>query len=743
MTAGPVFRSARRRTFASVWLVLVATLAVLPKPAAAQPLVDRVPADAIVYVGWLGYDAESPGFKGSHLKAVLDLAEFRKLVDDTLPKLADLLGREDRDAAQALSALRPLLVPMLKHPTAVFVGTPDLPQGGQPTPKAGIVCQAGPDAAALLQHVQTLLANAPDPVRQMVRASKSGETVVVSIGYAEGAVPAANAGASVAGSPGVVGVRPHLVKDASFVAYADAEKFVALADQAVKQFGPPPAQDAWPKVRDAVGLKGVKRFVWSSGFDGKEWADMFFLAAPEPRPGLLALADPTPLSDAAYKSIPATATMAGASKLNLSQLLAGLRTAVGQVEPRAAEEWDKAFAEANRRLGLDLQRDVIAALGDEWAYYVDPNTGGRTPGGIVFLNRLKDPAKAEAAFAKLERLVNDELAKNIHEKNVSLKFLTTQAGGTTIHYLGTPLISPSWAVKEGHLVVALFPQMVAGALDQIGGGAAMAGGRKSILDNPDFAALRKRLGVTAANGFAWSDLPKTAPDSYASWVAVSRLANFADVFGVPAPAMLLPPLGKLMPHLSPAGSVTWTDKDGIHAKMLSPFPGATVLAADPLSSTQSAPFLASVLLPSLNRAREQANRVKSASNLRQIGIAGIMYANENKGRFPATMGELFRKSELTAEVAVNPRVNTGPAPRFADPVQAAKWVEANGGYVWIGGGLKTTEGPDTIIGYEKEDGLTEGLNLLFADCHVEWYAMDAAREKINAQRTKRGLPPLP
>jgi prepilin-type N-terminal cleavage/methylation domain-containing protein/prepilin-type processing-associated H-X9-DG protein len=47
-------------------------------------------------------------------------------------------------------------------------------------------------------------------------------------------------------------------------------------------------------------------------------------------------------------------------------------------------------------------------------------------------------------------------------------------------------------------------------------------------------------------------------------------------------------------------------------------------------------LLISILLPSLNRARETANRVKCASNLRQIGTAIMMYSNENKGLYPRT-----------------------------------------------------------------------------------------------------------
>ena len=43
-------------------------------------------------------------------------------------------------------------------------------------------------------------------------------------------------------------------------------------------------------------------------------------------------------------------------------------------------------------------------------------------------------------------------------------------------------------------------------------------------------------------------------------------------------------------------------------------------------------LLISILLPALNKAREQARRSKCLSNQRQLVMAWIMYANENKGR---------------------------------------------------------------------------------------------------------------
>ena len=45
--------------------------------------------------------------------------------------------------------------------------------------------------------------------------------------------------------------------------------------------------------------------------------------------------------------------------------------------------------------------------------------------------------------------------------------------------------------------------------------------------------------------------------------------------------------------------------------------------------------LVSLLLPSLNRARESARRAKCLSNIRQISQAFVMYTNEHGGWFPS------------------------------------------------------------------------------------------------------------
>ena len=45
-------------------------------------------------------------------------------------------------------------------------------------------------------------------------------------------------------------------------------------------------------------------------------------------------------------------------------------------------------------------------------------------------------------------------------------------------------------------------------------------------------------------------------------------------------------------------------------------------------------LLMAILLPALAAARESARRIKCGTQLRQIGMAGLMYADENDGTFP-------------------------------------------------------------------------------------------------------------
>ena len=78
-------------------------------------------------------------------------------------------------------------------------------------------------------------------------------------------------------------------------------------------------------------------------------------------------------------------------------------------------------------------------------------------------------------------------------------------------------------------------------------------------------------------------------------------------------------------------------------------------------------LLISILLPSLNRAREQANRAKCSNNLRQIALAAMMYANAEvrTGSFPRTYWDKnAARCRRTPPARTSPTASptTAPAP---------------------------------------------------------------------------------
>lgn len=55
-------------------------------------------------------------------------------------------------------------------------------------------------------------------------------------------------------------------------------------------------------------------------------------------------------------------------------------------------------------------------------------------------------------------------------------------------------------------------------------------------------------------------------------------------------------------------------------------------------------ILISILLPSLNRAREAAKIVQCANNMRQVGLAFQMYASQQNGWLPPAMSSVYRST---------------------------------------------------------------------------------------------------
>jgi len=142
------------------------------------------------------------------------------------------------------------------------------------------------------------------------------------------------------------------------------------------------------------------------------------------------------------------------------------------------------------------------------------------------------------------------------------------------------------------------------------------------------------------------------------------------------------------------------------------------------------PVLISILLPSLSRARELSKRSVCAANMKGIGQALYIYAqDEPKGMFPEAgadwMGRLINAGNTTPKQFV--------CPSTADTLGDCSYI-----YV---PGYGVNGDPKQIIVYEPiENHGGEGGNILYLDGHVQFVKSPQYEQAIAAIKLPGGKP---
>jgi prepilin-type processing-associated H-X9-DG protein len=157
----------------------------------------------------------------------------------------------------------------------------------------------------------------------------------------------------------------------------------------------------------------------------------------------------------------------------------------------------------------------------------------------------------------------------------------------------------------------------------------------------------------------------------------------------------------------------------------------------------------------MGRARETANRVKCASNLKQIGLAALLYSHESGGELPPDLYTLYLHSDLDSYAFVCPSHDVEPSPGATRDAVVACWLSGDHlGYVWVGSKRKVIDvGADEVIAFDlehhvpKDGAIGRGMNVLYGDGRVEFVDEKTAK-RIWAQffsgvRPIRVMDPMP
>ncbi len=130
-------------------------------------------------------------------------------------------------------------------------------------------------------------------------------------------------------------------------------------------------------------------------------------------------------------------------------------------------------------------------------------------------------------------------------------------------------------------------------------------------------------------------------------------------------------------------------------------------------------ILAGMLLPVLAHARERARRVKCAGNLRQVGLALLMYSGDNNGFFP----NLYPNEDNSNFEPLNTEtyLNDGLVWDCTSS-DTTGTTAADSNYLYFGSGLKddNTRATQVSIASDKSGNHPDNawVNALFIDGHT-------------------------
>ncbi|MBC8109414.1 MAG: hypothetical protein H7Z14_22715 [Anaerolineae bacterium] len=695
----------------------------------AQALADKVPADSFFYVGWQGTATPTNGYAGSHYQAVFEASKIRALAEQTVPQLIDRMEADEPEAAKALRAAVAIAAPLVRHPSALFV-RPGGAEAGAPfsVVRAGLICQAGADAKSLEKQIRDAIELAPADVKPYLRVTSSDDTVMVLAGYGDADAQTAPAAMSdrakslATAAPFTTAMKHASAGERFFTVYIDAQRGLKLIDETIEREGGRGLKE-WRTIRDALGIDGLGRMIFSGDFAEKNWISTAFVEAPAPRRGLLKWLEGRPVEPDALQQIPATVGGAQFLRVDIAGFVNLIRDVFAVVSPdEGVANFDRALGIAQMSLGVNPMTDIVEPLGETWVLFSDDSIAGNGTRGLIILNKLKDAEKANRGFAALWRFaLNSTSEERRKEMQIALDEQVLQ--GLTVRSVQAPGVIVGWTIHNGNLVVGLNVDGVVKA--------AQASPAKGLDQSATFTALMKRMSQgNAVTSFRYMDLPQTVSVMDAELIEAWRtLREQSAAEDVKLPEEVLPPLDVVKSHVAPALEVSWMSDAGFHWRSELNFPAADAYSNQPnLASGQAgaagaAGLGVAILLPSLNRARETANRVKCASNERQIGQAMLLYANDNKGSYPDDLGTLLLTQDITIDVFLCPSSDNSLPPEFEKmtPQQMAAWVNENSNYIYGGKGLNNSSPAEKILVIEKvDDHDSDGINCLFGDGHVEF-----------------------
>jgi len=133
-----------------------------------------------------------------------------------------------------------------------------------------------------------------------------------------------------------------------------------------------------------------------------------------------------------------------------------------------------------------------------------------------------------------------------------------------------------------------------------------------------------------------------------------------------------------------------------------------------------------IIGPAFNSSLENAHRAPCLSNLKQIGLALAMYADDYRGQLPPESGaeglnRVYPKYIRSSAAFHCPKDTRREAPQVGKPLTENTCSYVYGGGIW----QSATYTNLAAVAWDKpENHGAQGLNVLFNDGHVSWLTLE-------------------
>ncbi len=495
---------------------------------------------------------------------------------------------------------------------------------------------------------------------------------------------------------------------------ADIQKTVSIIDSVARQTGKAATGDTMMAVLRELGLSNVKAITSRAGFAGSDIVTGSFLEAPGPRTGLLAALKP--VDPALMEIVDARAVAAGAVNLDVASVYDTVMRAIKAASGEGYADVEKGLAAFEAEAKLSVRKGLLESLAGPVIFYtLGAGTMPEAPmGGAVVLVKLKDAKAFETTMTSLGSYAAAQ-SKGAFQASSQKRDDGRMVHTWVVPQLAMMQVMPTWSIAGDFAVIGSNTTAHDFAVRQV---ASSGQERKSITGTPRYKEAVPRLpGDLVSLGYADSQTQYTQ-----AMVVFQQLWPMAAMFAGQASIKLpptLPSLSAIIKDMKPASRSCWMDADGLYTQYRGPG------IEESLKSVAGASIGAGVLLPALARARDQARRAASMSNLKQIGLGSLMYANEHDNKLPDDL-------KAIQPYQTNPKVLDSPRkPKdFAGP-----------SYIYLPG-QSTSSDAHNIVVYENPAFCQDGVDVLFLDGHVEFMKPDAFRRELAAtcKRLEREVP---